>query len=93
MRPSEICPHQSLRQKRGICTLLLTLLLVGCNTGNNLPPVDRDLAETIKASSQLADAEAVLGQPHAPSNAQKKQMAGVISRMREETRKNAERDG
>lgn len=68
------------------------LLMIGCTAGSVLPPVDRTLAESIETGSQLADAESVLGPAHAPSSAQKKQIAGVLSRMREQTRQDAERD-
>ena len=79
-----------MRRYRYLIVLLASLIL-GCGQ-TEYPPVSSDLAREVKTGTPLAEVKKVLGEPHPPTSVQQKRLDQIVSRMREPTRSNAQRD-
>jgi hypothetical protein len=74
-----------------ICSILaLSLTVMGCQV-KNYPPVS-SAAKEFKSGVSLDEITKKLGEPHAPTSAQAKQLADMIANMPEPMRSNAQKD-
>lgn len=72
--------------------LLMSLLIVGCSSEKEYPPVDVEFAKAVKSGTPVSEITAALGEPHPPTARQQERISTLISRMREPTRSNAQQD-
>ena len=72
--------------------IIASLLLLGCGSDASYPPIDVEAAKSIKSGTPVAEIESLLGASHPATSTQAKQLQGVMSKMPDNIRANAEAD-